>query len=604
MQPDENVFRSIVDASPFPVYLCTGDQMIIAVANQATLKAWGRDSSVIGKPFSEALPELETQPFRKLLEEVYTTGETYYSRNDRADLLIDGRLQTYYFKFTYQAMRNSEQDITGVLCFATDVTELERARQEVEQSQAMLYNMVKQAPVGICIIKSADLTVELVNDTFLELVGKTRPEVDLQHIWDAVPEAAEVYSPIMAETVSSGKPFHAVEHEIPLVRNGVDETVYIDFVYEPVRDYDGSINAVLVLAIDVSDKVMARRSIEDAEEWARLAIEAAEIGTFELDIATNGMRASSRFYHIFGFEQPVTRKVLQDAIHEDDRSSRIAALREAFDTGKLFYEARVTWNDNSVHWIKVEGRVTSDNAGNPVKILGTVLDITQFRHLQQQKDDFISVASHELKTPLTSMKSSMQVLSRILKADTPSSTALSFMDKANTSLAKMQHLVESLLNVSRMTADQMHLHKTHFKAADLVNECCEHLRAAGNYDLILTGDTGLEFYGDKDRLDQVLVNFVNNAVKYAVHSRKIVIHLSADAGTVKLSVRDFGNGIPAEKLPHLFERYYRVDSNGAQYSGLGLGLYISADIIKRHGGKIGVISKPGEGSTFWFTLPR
>ena len=604
MTPDENIFRSIVEASPFPVYLCSGEEMIITVANKATLKAWGRDTSVIGKPFSEALPELDGQPFKKLLDDVYRTGETYQTDNDRADLVVDGRLQTYYFKFTYQALRDADENITGVLCIASDVTELERARQEVEKSQAILYNLVKQAPVGICIIRGADLIVELVNDSFLELVGKSRAELEFRHIWESVPEAAESYSPILAEAINTGKTFHAIEHEVPLIRNGVPELVYIDFVYEPVKDIDGTINAVMVVGIDVSDKVMSRRSIEDAEQWARLAIDAAEIGTFELELPTNRMRASSRFYHIFGFEQPVSRKALMEVIHEDDQQRRTAAHTEALETGKLFYEARVTWNDNSVHWIRVEGKVFLDDNGNALKILGTVLEITHFKHLQQQKDDFISVASHELKTPLTSIKASMQVLERLMRSETSSSMSLQFMGKANSSLLKMQNLVESLLNVSRMTADQMHLNKTRFMAADLVNECCDHIRANEKYEIALTGDTSLEFYADKERIDQVLVNFMNNAVKYAVGSERIVVNLSSNDTSFRLSVQDFGNGIPPEKLPYLFDRYYRVDSNGAQYSGLGLGLYISADIIKRHGGKIGVSSEPGVGSTFWFTLPR
>jgi len=178
-----------------------------------------------------------------------------------------------------------------------------------------------------------------------------------------------------------------------------------------------------------------------------------------------------------------------------------------------------------------------------------------------------------------------------------------FMEKANTSLSKMQHLVESLLHVSKIAADQLALNKTQFRIAEMIDDCCDHIRMAGKHKLELTGDLGLEVFADKERIDQVIVNLVNNAVKYAPDSDQIIINVAREDQFVRVSVQDFGQGIPAEKIPLLFDRYFRVDASGMQYSGLGLGLYICSDIIERHGGKIGVVSQPGEGSTFWFTLP-
>jgi len=147
------------------------------------------------------------------------------------------------------------------------------------------------------------------------------------------------------------------------------------------------------------------------------------------------------------------------------------------------------------------------------------------------------------------------------------------------------------------------VHKTKFKIADLINDCCQHVRTADGHELILEGDRHLEINADEQLIDQVIVNFVNNAVKYAPGSKEIVINVQREEQNVKVSVTDFGPGIPSQKLPHIFERYYRVNNSGAQFSGLGLGLYICAEIIYKHGGDVGVISEPGKGSTFWFTLP-
>ena len=603
MKPTESIFRDIVEISPFPVYLCTGEDMIITVANNATLKAWDRDASVIGKPFSEALPELEDQPFLGYLQSVYRTGKPFYSDNSRVDLLVGGKLQTYYYKFTYQPMYNAEGKVYGVAAFNTDVTELERAKQAVEESEITLHNLVRQAPVGICILRAHDLMIEVVNDSYLELVGRKRRELENRTIWEAVPEAAELYAPIMSRVIDTGVAFVAKEAEVLLVRNNKPEVVYIDFVYEPVMHFDGALNTIMVIGIDVTDNVRARRNIEDVEERGRLAIEAAEIGTFDYNLLTHATVTSDRFNAIFGFDRPVPHRILVESLHPEDRMIRDFAHEEAINTGRLYYEARINHPDETIHWIRVQAKTYYDSDNTPVRMLGTVLDITEFKRLQQQKDDFISVASHELKTPMTSLKASIQILDKLIKTNGDPGKVTVFIEKANTSLIKMQHLIESLLNVSKITAGQLALNKTFFKIGEMITEACDHIRIAGDHELIVNGETNLEIHADRGKIEQVIVNLVNNAIKYAPESRNIIVDVVKRTKTVKISVQDFGEGIGYDKIPHLFERYYRVDSTGLQYSGLGLGLYISAEIVERHGGKIGVNSEAGKGSTFWFTIP-
>ncbi|MES2268589.1 MAG: ATP-binding protein [Bacteroidota bacterium] len=603
LEPAESIYRNIVETSPFPVFVCTGEEMIITVANAATLKAWDRDSSVIGKPFFDALPELADQPFLGYLQSVYRTGKIFNSLSERVDLFVGGRMQTYYYKFTYQPLRNANGKVYGVVAFNTDVTELERAKQAVEESEIALTNLVRQAPVGICIIRANDLMIDVVNNTYLDLVGKKRKELEHRTIWDAVPEAAEAYAPIMNEVIRTGIAYTAKEAGVTLIRNGKPEVVFIDFVYDPVRHFDGTINAIMVIGIDVTDKVRARRNIEDIEERGRLAIEAAEIGTFDLNMLTQSTVTSDRFNAIFGYNRSMPRRKMADAFHPEDQIIRTKAHEDAIKTGKLFYEARIIHTDESIHWIRAQGKLYYDSGGTPVRMLGTILDITEFKRLQQQKDDFISVASHELKTPMTSLKASIQILDKLIKTNGNPDKVTQFIDKANTSLSKMQHLIESLLNVSKISAGQLALNKTRFNIAQMVNESCDHIRITGEHDLILKGDTDVNIYADRSKIEQVIVNLVNNAVKYAPLSRKIVVEIKKRERSVKISVQDFGEGIAHDKIPHLFERYYRVDSTGLQYSGLGLGLYICAEIVERHGGKIGVNSDAGKGSTFWFTVP-
>jgi signal transduction histidine kinase len=185
----------------------------------------------------------------------------------------------------------------------------------------------------------------------------------------------------------------------------------------------------------------------------------------------------------------------------------------------------------------------------------------------------------------------------------PSPMLPKFLDQASRSVERITRLIDELLNVNSMKEGQLKLNKTQFIISDMLNQCCGHVRAIGIHELVVQGDEKLLVNADEDRVDQVVVNLVNNAVKYAPDGKKIYLIIEKEGNAVKVSVKDSGPGIPKDKIPHLFDRYYRADYNGGQYSGMGLGLYICSEIIKRHGGSIGVDSIVGEGSTFWFTLP-
>lgn len=479
--------------------------------------------------------------------------------------------------------------------------ELAESNDELLLSEARFRNLIRQAPFAICVIRAEDLIVTEVNNGYLELVGKSREQLEKRFIWEGVAEAAEVYSPVMQQVITTGVAFHGREHELILNRNGTDETMFIDFVYEPVKDLKGNVTSIMVVGNDVTDKVMARKQIENIEERNRLAIEAAEIGTYELNYESQSVIGSRRFDEIFGVTSPVSRAQVLTIYHPLDVHLSEQAHEAARKNGKLFYETRILAADGSVKWVRLQGNVHYDGDGNLKKLLGTVMDITALKQLQQQKDDFISIASHELKTPLTSLKASLQLLER-MKAN-PTALLPRLIVQCNRSMDKISELVEELLNVTRINEGKVILNKKTFNLAHMVDECCSHVLQLGTHDLVVEGETNLEITADENRVQQVVANFISNAIKYAPQSRQIFLTIEHTIHAVRVSVRDTGPGIPAEKLPHLFERYYRVDPKGIQASGLGLGLYISADIIERHGGKIGVESEEGVGSTFWFTLP-
>ena len=632
----------VLSTSNSAVAIHLTEDAIIQYASDRMIEIWGKDRSVIGKTLANALPELKGQPFIGMFKKVWNEGITISGTDTPAQLHVNGELHTFYFDFEYRAVKDADGKTLCILHTATDVTgryinaekvqslteelrasneelraaneELNASNEELSESQQSLQelynnlaesdlrfrNMVRQAPVSICIIRARDLMVLDVNDSYLQLVAREREQLENHTIWDAIPEAAPSYAPIMNDVIRNAVPFIAKEAYVPLVINGVQETFYLDFVYEPMIS-DGTVTAIMVLCIDVTDKVIARRKIEDVEERIRLAVEASETGTFDLDLVKREMVTSDRFNIIFGFDRQVSWEMFASVIHPDDRAARQAAHDQAIKSGKLFYEARVLHSDGSTHWVRVQGKVYYDD-GTAVRILGTLLDITEFKRLQQQKDDFISIASHELKTPITSLKASLQLLERI-KDDPESPLLPKLIDQSSRSMHKISALVEDLLNVSRASKTELHLNKTRFVVADLLNACCNHVRIAGKHNLVVQGDMHLQVNADEHGIDQVIVNLVNNAVKYAPDSKDIFLIVDKEGDMAKISVKDTGPGIPPEKVPHLFDRYYRAEPSGFQNSGLGLGLYICSEIVRRHGGSIGAESELGKGSTFWFTLP-
>lgn len=220
------------------------------------------------------------------------------------------------------------------------------------------------------------------------------------------------------------------------------------------------------------------------------------------------------------------------------------------------------------------------------------------------RDNFIAVASHELKTPVTSVKIFADVLKKHSR-QIGDGKAEAYLTKMDTQLGKLTELIYDLLNVSKIQAGKIQFHVEEFDFDEAVCEVVNILQeAAPHHRLIMQGKTGLQVVADRERIGQVLNNLVMNAVKYSPRADKVVIGLSAQDGTVSVAVRDYGIGIEESHLNKIFERFYRVyDTTDKTFPGLGIGLYICSEIVRRHGGKLHVRSNIGKGSTFTFTIP-
>ncbi|HYK85246.1 MAG TPA: PAS domain S-box protein [Ktedonobacteraceae bacterium] len=252
----------------------------------------------------------------------------------------------------------------------------------------------------------------------------------------------------------------------------------------------------------------------------------------------------------------------------------------------------------------IELAITRVPKAGAAMFTGTIRDITGRIELERRKDEFISMASHELKTPVTSLKGFTNLFQRRLAHQTDEK-ALYYLDRMNTQLNKLTKLISDLLDVSKIQTGKLTYHEEAFDIDALVKETIENLQAAiSTHQLCMEGTAGVQVFGDRDRIGQVLINLVTNAVKYSPHKNTVIIGVTRDDHNVIVNVQDFGIGIAKEHQDKIFDRFYQVtDPEEKTYPGLGIGLYLSHEIIERHGGRMWVESEKGQGATFYFTLP-
>ncbi|MEO8962941.1 MAG: PAS domain-containing sensor histidine kinase, partial [Ginsengibacter sp.] len=288
--------------------------------------------------------------------------------------------------------------------------------------------------------------------------------------------------------------------------------------------------------------------------------------------------------------------------HPDNIKNVIPFIKEALKKDEAFeltYPLRR--HDGEYRWFLTRAYPVKDTHGNIERWIGTNTDINEQKITEQKKDEFISIASHEMKTPLTTAKGYIELL--LLSLNEENKIGL-YATKANQAVDRLHNLVTELLDASKMQNGQLTYTITTFDFNKMLDETIENFQhSAKNHRIQKNGNCLQQVTGDRERLQQVLINLFSNAVKYSPNADKVLVEVKEVDNKIQLSVQDFGVGIPGKHLDRIFERYYRVQDNAIHFQGLGIGLYISYNIILRHNGTMRAESKVEKGSTFYFTLP-
>lgn len=554
---------------------------------------------VLGRTAKELVPNLEDRWF-ELYGNVALTGKPHR--------FIEGSDAMGRW-FDVYAFRIGDANSHKVALLFTDITErrlnegaLRAARDESERSKR-LYEAVTASTPDLIYVFDLKCRFTYANKALLTMWGKSWDEAIGKGLrengyeeWHAAMHEREI-----DQVVATKKP---VRGQVSFPHATLGKRIY-DYIIVPVINKKGDVEAVAGTTRDITELKRTEEALRLTQLRYTKLFESNVLGIFVPGFDGCVYEANDVFLKMIGY----TKKDLKNKkIHWDTMTppeySKIdkEKINELLTTGQATpWEKEYIRKDGSRVPVLL-GVVIVDEAEK--RGLGFALDITERRKLERQKDEFIGIASHELKTPVTSIKVYAQLLQRKFRTTADVSSA-EMVDKMNTQLDKLTNLIADLLDVTKIQGGKLQFHESNFEFNALVEEVIEEMqRTTEKHTIIKKFAKTTSLYGDKDRIGQVITNFLSNAIKYSPDSKDIIVRTIVKDNLITLSVQDFGKGIAKEDHPKIFDRFYRVSGTGQEtFPGLGLGLYISSEIIKRQGGRIWVEAEKGKGSTFCFSLP-
>jgi PAS domain S-box-containing protein len=408
-----------------------------------------------------------------------------------------------------------------------------------------------------------------------------------------LPDRQDEYTQIMTR-IRRGE---RVDHfETTRVRkDGVHLTVSVTI--SPIKNSSGTIIGASTIARDLTEH-------KHLEAKFQSLLDSSMVGVFISDFTGTFLDANAAFLNLLGYTRAelqaggMQRDALTPPEFHSQSQQALKALQETGASGTYEKEYRHK-NGRLIPVLVAVARI-----GQSETCIGFVLDNSERKDLDKRKDEFISMASHELKTPITSLKGFVSLLQRRVSTQ-EDEKALHYLNRMETQVNKLTKLINDLLDLSKMQTGQLAYREERFEMDALVQEIMENVQeTTQTHHLQFIGQSQAQVLGDRDRIGQVLINLLTNAIKYSPQADSVLLRVARDTNRVLVSVQDFGIGIADEYQQKVFERFYQVtDTEEKTFPGLGIGLYISHEIVRRHGGEVWVKSEKGKGATFHMSLP-
>jgi len=515
-----------------------------------------------------------------------------------------------YLVMNAAPITDSSGKITGSVGMFSDISERKmtetalRAAKEAIEKQKHLYEAITSGTPDLMYMFDLDYKFTYANKALLDMWGKTAEDAIGEGLrengyeeWHAAMHEREIDQVVATK--------ERVRGEVAFPHATLGDRIY-DYILAPVFNEMGDVVAVSGTTRDITEIKRAEATITESETRFRNMAEGSGI-LITVASETGDVIYINKAWSVF------TGKSIQellgfgwsDLVHPDDKSHYLSLYKEALKKQVPYTgEYRILRKSGEYRWLLTSGSPRFEPDGSFTGYIGSSIDITERKQNEQRKNDFISMVSHELKTPLTSTISYIQVSQRKASASGDTITA-GMLDRAYRQLGKMTTLINGFLNVSRLEAGKIYIDKRRFDMAVLVKEVEDNIvPEAITHKVIFAPAEETWVNVDRDKIEQMINNFISNAIKYSPPNTTIRIACVTKGGFAHVSVKDEGIGINPEDQEKLFDRFYRVEGQDSNsIAGFGIGLYICKEIIERHGGQIGVISAPGKGSNFWFTLP-
>ena len=647
--------------SRYPMFLWWGPQLIQFYndAYRPSLGNAGKHTNAPGQRGEECWPEI-WPVIKPMIDQVMQGGEAIWSEDQLIPIFRNGQIEDVYWTFGYSRVNDEAGEPGGVLVICNETTSKVKSLRIIEEiaekqtvlnkkltaanlmmkaannkleeqnndlaishentrksvfelskSEGRFRSIIRQAPVAIAIFKGPAFIIEEFNDSVLEYWGRTADQVRNKPLFEALPEAAgQGFEELLGNVYETGERFVAVEMPVTLLRNGRLELTLINFIYDPIMDNNGKIEGIIVVCSEVTELVNANKALELAYEQARLSKEAAKLGTFDMDPVKGTMLWDERCLTLFGISHSNAVTYERDFInnlHPDDRERIKTVVKnvliKSVGNGNYDVEYRTIGAENKkLRWVRAKGKAYFDTLDKPTRFIGSVLDITEQKKDEQRKNDFIGMVSHELKTPITSLMAIVQMVQiRVKQSKTDEIKGL--LDRGDKQLRKMTTLINSFLNVSHLESGKLALNQQQFNLDELIKEIADEVSlTTSDHSLTFLPCEKIMVFADRDKIGTVISNLLSNAVKYSKAGSAIRMECDVNGNMARVSVKDEGTGISPEDIGKLFDRFYRVEGNHS-IAGFGIGLYLCAEIIQRHHGKIWAESEKDKGSVFCFELP-
>lgn len=482
-----------------------------------------------------------------------------------------------------------------------------KAQEAIRHSEEKFRKLMMHAPVAMGLLEGAAFRVSAANPHMLFLWGKTDEIIGLPLVKGLPEIEGQGFIEILQKVRESGVSYYGYETHIQLHRQGQLEDAYFNFVYARSEE---EADTIIVVATEVTRQIQAKKELEESEQRFRSLILDAPMATalykgkdLIIEIANPAM------LELWGKDESVIGKPLHEALPELVGQPFIPRLLEVMKTGILYHtdqeKAELVVNGElQPFWFNYTYKPLYNGSGIIDRVLNMATDVSSLVRLQKIKDDFIALASHELKTPMTTIKGYAQLLASRLEVE-HDSLENKMLFKINQQIDKLNQLIVEMLDVTHIRAGKMLFRPRLFDPGTLTAEIAEDLRSVyQTHAITLNVKENAAVYSDPDKITQVITNLLSNAIKYSPGKTEIIVSVFVEQQYVIVLVRDFGIGVSEEHRTKIFDQFYRVnEGSGGTYPGLGLGLYISSEIIKHAGGKIWMEPAENTGSIFGFKLP-